>query len=118
MNFLSEKNTIRSGTVTIVVAASCILYIGLASEPDPTLKFACLNATETSHFDSSLPTSCGQIYASHAPIELKMIIVMIIGEAIGIIIRVRYLKSLLPSTFAALYRVSGICLNVCLKKNI
>ena len=47
-----------------------------------------------------------------------MVIVINVGRAIGIITLSKYLKSLHPSTFAALYILSGICLNVCLKKKI
>ena len=39
----------------------------------------------------------------------RMITVMMVGRQMGIITLVRYLKSEVPSTLAALYSSSGIC---------
>lgn len=80
---------------------SAVVRFIIASEPSPVTKLVLLNATDINQFSSDGATSCGQIYASHAPIALRMVIVMIVGLAIGIITLLRYLKSLHPSTCAA-----------------
>ena len=109
MYFLKKMNTRNKGIETSATAAICT---GKLVSPEVASVKALRRPLVISCISWSLATRFGHIYEFQAPIIFSMVIEMMVGIARGIITFQRYFRSLVPSTFAARYKESGICIKL------